>query len=462
MKMMRAFACMSVIVLSADLRAERYVVKDDAFGNTDAVSISDVSDEDLEELRQKQEVVGESVSAQLEEAEGSNSAPLGEGSNEVSNSEAIGTGSSSTELSKAGISSEQSQPLEAASQTAPSSSASSLVVTPAASSPVGSTSVPVPNSASKSSSVPQSNPFDEAYRQSEVDETDDVIKRLRAQGRESDYDATQVNPADFVDSEDLLQGKVNRPGEQPFYLTLDSEGEQDVVFYSPEVIRQEMERRKVEEQISDSAIHLPPAANQEVSLPEGADPAALAIFNSSMRKTYFERFVERCCDDLPNVGVLELSLEQSAYVDLPRDKFSYRFVDGDSRYGVVRLPSLNKKYLLMIKSFVRRFEDRGIDNGAFIPQIVVLDGEKRVKRIISNLSMQANEETWRSYGFLKAVIDVDQTEIDADRFLLIYTSRDDLRRYTVIDDAQNPWQIKHMEVGAVEVEIIAESLGRLN
>jgi Maltose operon periplasmic protein precursor (MalM) len=481
MTIIRALVWLVLAALASKAYAERYVVQDDAFGNTDAVAISEVSEEDLEELKRSQESAEAPIINDQASIEGdpSNQAAQVESDPLENQQQRPNEPGLNLDPELQGSAAPQSSATEqgvfpgSVSESSVSTDAVAPGIVPAGAAVSGAVDAGATQSGSglessstsrqTSTQIPaQTNPFEQEYLRSEKQETDEVIKRLRALRQQSDYDATEVNPADFVDSEDLLQGKVNRTGEQPFYLTLDAQGDEDVVFYSPEVIRQEMERRKVVEQISDSAIHLPPATSQNVSLPANAQPEALAIFNSVGRKTYYERFAERCCNDLPNVGVVELTLEQSAYVDLAREDFSYRFVDGDSRYGLVRLPSLNKKYLLVLKSFVRRFEDRGIDNGVFIPQVVVLDGEKQVKRIISNLSMQANKETWSSYGFLKAVIEVDQTELNADRFLLIYTSKEDLRRYTVIDDVQSPWQIKHMEVGAVEVEVVAESLSQLN
>ncbi|WP_197472120.1 hypothetical protein, partial [Oleiphilus sp. HI0067] len=240
-------------------------------------------------------------------------------------------------------------------------------------------------------------------------ETDEVIRRLRANEGRNAYDATKVNPAEFVDSEDLLQGNVDSDGDRPFFVTFDGTGESNVIFYSPQVIKEEIERRKTNESVSKATTHSVEDVNQSISLPDNADPNVARILSLDEADSYFERFNTRCCNKIPNVGVLQLRSDKSLHVPIGQDDFSYRFIDGDSRYRLVRVPNLKKDYLLTVKTFVKGYKQYGIKHGAFIPQIVMLDRDKNVTRVISDISATSHAETWSSYGYLKSVIEVKQT-----------------------------------------------------
>lgn len=463
------FALCVTVAFSTTSKAERYIVTDDAFGNAGAKQISELDAEELEALdAQKSEARNANSPSVEQEAEPALEAAVLQ---PIAPVQEVITPSQKPVIVNQTSTSDTSQRYEGTvrsdallgdtldTESEETSTAKSAALPQDINQKVLGAETPASVlSPIDQVKVKQENPFDRALRESQANETDEVVKRLRAQGGDDRFDATKVNPADFVDSEDLIQGNVNSEGERPFFVTFDGDGDSNVIFYSPQVIQDEIKRREVEEVLSDAVVFTPEDARNSLSLPEGADPVAAQILASGYKKSYFERFTDRCCEGLPNVGVLSLRLDKGLHVPLDRDDFSYRFADGDSRYQLVRLPDVRKNYLLTIKTFVRSYKKLGIDHGAFIPQIVLLDREKRVTRILSQLSSDSHAETWSSYGYLKSVIEVEQSEIDYDAFLLVYTRASDLRRVSTIEDSSGAWEIKHMEIGSLEVAVVENSL----
>lgn len=439
------FVVAVIAIYASEANAERYVVSDDAFGNTDAKQVSELDEEELEKLNRRE----------IEQVDNPTSSPISPpinspASSSVPNAAPVGL-SNGTELVYSPLdetvdSSVSAQELERSADSLQTDETGELRLENES------------QVSTEAATDLSENPFDRALRESQQNETDEVVKRLRAQGGDPSFDATKVNPADFVDSEDLLQGNVGSDGERPFFVTFDNEGDSNVIFYSPQVMQEEVNRRETEEQISDAVVYTPDDLDSALTLPEGADPVAAQILTSGNRASYFARFEGRCCKKIPNVGILELRRDKGLHVPIKREDFSYRFVDGDSRYRLVRLPDVRTNFLLTIKTFVKSDKTQGIEHGAFIPQVVMLDRDKNVTRIITNLSAESHAETWSTYGYLKSVIEVDQTGIDAEAMLLVYTRADDLRRSSTVEDSSGRWEIKHMEVGSLEVTVVPGSL----
>ncbi|WP_197473907.1 hypothetical protein, partial [Oleiphilus sp. HI0066] len=247
-------------------------MSDDAFGSTSATPLSELS---------------ESEKSRLEERESSAvSEPDSPTENSVSTSDSLAQDPASESEALSGEQSQQS---------------------------LSQPSIIEPNSYSSDSSVPSNvpdansvagqeaeNPFERELRLSQENETDEVIRRLRANEGRNAYDATKVNPAEFVDSEDLLQGNVDSDGDRPFFVTFDGTGESNVIFYSPQVIKEEIERRKTNESVSKATTHSVEDVNQSISLPDNADPNVARILSLDEADSYFERFNTRCCNKIPN------------------------------------------------------------------------------------------------------------------------------------------------------------------
>lgn len=410
---------------SSLVHAKRYVVSDDAFGSTSATPLSELSESEKSRLEERESsAVSEPDSPTESSARVSDSLAQ----DPISESEALSDDQSQQSVSQPSI-------IEPNSYSSDSSVPSN---------------VPDANSVAEQEAE---NPFERELRLSQENETDEVIRRLRANEGRNAYDATKVNPAEFVDSEDLLQGNVDSDGDRPFFVTFDGTGESSVIFYSPQVIKEEIERRKTNESVSKATVHSVEDVNQSISLPDNADPNVARILSLGEADSYFERFNTRCCNKIPNVGVLQLRSDKSLHVPIGQDDFSYRFIDGDSRYRLVRVPNLKKDYLLTVKTFVKGYKQYGIKHGAFIPQIVMLDRDKNVTRVISDISATSHAETWSSYGYLKSVIEVKQTDVDAETMLLVYTRAKDLRTVSVVEDSSGSWEVKHMEIGSLELEI---------
>jgi hypothetical protein len=75
-------------------------------------------------------------------------------------------------------------------------------------------------------------------------------------------------------------------------------------------------------------------------------------------------------------------------------------------------------------------------------------------RVASDIVMQSFSETWTSYGYLKAVLEVEQTAAMRERFILLYTNKDQLRRRSQVQNEEGLWDIEHMDVGSLEVSLV--------
>jgi len=420
------------LACSEALLAERYVVSEDAFGNTSAESYR-------QELSEK--------TPELGNAEPAISRP--EGLNQIVDSVSQSDAPSKLTETINSIVTVGADYLEPEQATTKSNDApvQELVQENELNAPV------VPDVSSATAEAVD--PFEQAYKASEAQETDPIIKRLRANVGGNAYDATAINEADFVDSEDLLQGNVNEEGERPFYMTMNPDGEQDVIFYSPSVMRKAIKEREYKEQLSTATIFRADKAAL-VAVPKRADPTALRILQGGLekKKSFFEQFSQTCCGNLPTIELLDLSEDARVFDELNKNDTSYRFVDGTSRYALAILPARDQNYLVVLKSFVRKFKELGIEHGVFIPQVVFLDENMKPTRIASDIVMQSFSETWTSYGYLKAVLEVEQTAAVRERFILLYTNKDQLRRRSQVQNEEGLWDIEHMDVGSLELSLV--------
>jgi hypothetical protein len=420
------------LACSETLLAERYVVSEDAFGNTSAESYRQESSEKTAELGNTEPVIPRPESLnQIVDSVSQSDAPskLTETINPI-----VTVGVDSLQLEQATTTSNDARVQELAQENELNS-------------PV------VPDVSSATAEAVD--PFEQAYKASEAQETDPIIKRLRANVGGNAYDATAINEADFVDSEDLLQGNVNEDGERPFYMTMNPDGEQDVIFYSPSVMRKAIKEREYKEQLSTATIFRADKAAL-VAVPKRADPTALRILQGGLEKkqSFFEQFSQTCCGNLPTIELLDLSEDARVFDELNKNDTSYRFVDGTSRYALAKLPNRDQNYLIVVKTFVRNFKEFGIEHGVFIPQVVFLDENMSPTRVASDIVMQSFSETWTSYGYLKAVLEVEQTAAMRERFILLYTNKDQLRRRSQVQNEEGLWDIEHMDVGSLEVSLV--------
>ena len=282
-------------------------------------------------------------------------------------------------------------------------------------------------------------------------------------GKPSNYDATEVNPDDFVDSETLLRsGSQVDKEKSPYYVTVDEDGITRNVFYDPTLVKEILfQERNPKIKFTEAKVY--GKASSEISLPTEADPVALSILqgNSNSFVSYFKKFSERCCSDLPNINTPDIQFGESYYFTLTDENLPYRFSEGDSRFILIRLPDLNAKSIpLRIRSFVRKHSQKNIEMGVFFPQLITLNKDKEPLRIMTGPLLKFQDETWTTHAYLQGIFSLSQTlELD-ERYLLINTTAENLKSSSTIDiPASEEGQarsviLKHMNEGSFEIKIL--------
>lgn len=303
--------------------------------------------------------------------------------------------------------------------------------------------------------------FEQKYLEAERAAKTEIIEKIK-QGQESDlkYDATEVNPLNFVDGDELVeQGGRRNNDKAPYYITVDAEGRQTNTFYDPVLINDALSKQQATIEYTNATI-FERSDDEEVktfALPEGADPVAASIlnFDGGMTLSYIDSFSKLCCNDLPNTEIPNIESGKPRFFELTYDDLPYRFSDGDSRYLVVRLPSdSDANIALRFRSFIRAQKKRGVAHGVFFPQIVTLNKEKQPVRIFSGPLLTYHQETWTTHGYLEGVFEIDGSEERGERYLMINTTREALKQSSTIDLREDSISIKHMPVGSFELQVL--------
>jgi hypothetical protein len=309
--------------------------------------------------------------------------------------------------------------------------------------------------------------FEQKYleaEKAEMAEKQRILDALKAgEGKASDYDATEVNPEEYIDSEELLRsGGRAEPERSPYYVTVDADGTQRTVFYDPTLIQEiRFTERNQKLEFTDAQVYRD--SESGISVPETADPTALTILSGGQQSfmSYFDKFAEKCCAQLPNIEVPDITLGTYHYFVLNDNSLPYRFAEGDSRFLLLSLPNLNQSQIpVRIRSFIRRFADRDIEKGVFFPQLVTLDKERKPLRIITGPLLKYQDETWTTHAYLQGIFALSQTSELDERYLLINTTREALKSSSTIeippkeDKPARTVVLQHMNEGSFEIEIL--------
>lgn len=285
------------------------------------------------------------------------------------------------------------------------------------------------------------NPFTRAFRQSEG---------------QNPYDATQVDEQEYIDGYDLLEGRIQQPSRQPFFVTRDLDGNEQITFYSPTLAKEARDKAQTEPQFSEATIY---SANSEkiiqARLPADADPQALAILMSASQSQddYFTGFAKHCCEHLPKAGVKVLQFGRSEHLRLTEELLPYRFTEGDSRYLIFKLPTSKEDYVLELRAFIRKYKAEGVSHGVFFPQLVTLSKSLKPLRIITNPVLSYSPETWSSYAYLQGVFEVDRTKGQEEEYMLVNTTREQLKLSSQYYVGEQLVAIEHMKYGSLGVKV---------
>ncbi|MFV1872515.1 MAG: MalM family protein [Oleiphilus sp.] len=306
--------------------------------------------------------------------------------------------------------------------------------------------------------------FEMKYLEAELAERERVLKALKGNfGESSDYDATAVNPEDFVDSEAALRSANKVDIEKsPYYVTVGADGIPQTVFYDPAVVKEILFKQRNEKiQFTDTQVYKKMTSN--IALPEEADPLAVGILRGTNKEfeSYFDIFAKRCCDDLPNINTPKIQFGESYYFTLNDDDLPYRFSEGDSRFILMRLPDLEKDIIpIRLKTFIRKYSKRNIDKGVFFPQLVTLNSEREPVRVMTGPLLKYQDETWTTHAYLKGIFPISQSPELDERYLLVNTTKETLNSSSTIelpeseDEEARTVFIKHMNEGSFEIEIL--------
>lgn len=286
------------------------------------------------------------------------------------------------------------------------------------------------------------NPFTRAFRQSEG---------------QNPYDATQVSEQDYVDGYDLLEGRILQPARQPFFVTRDLDGNEQITFYSPTLAKEARDKAQTELRLSEATIYSAGAGNTiQARLPADADPQALAILMSASQSQddYFTGFAKRCCELLPKAGVKVLEFGRAEHLRVTEDLLPYRFAEGDSRYLIFKLPASRDDYILELRAFVRKYKSEGVSHGVFFPQVITLSKALKPLRIIVNPVLSYSPETWSSYAFLQGVFKVDRSKGQEEEYVLVNTTREQLKLSSQYYSGDELVAIEHMKYGSLGVKVL--------
>ncbi|GEM_PF-1498984 len=271
------------------------------------------------------------------------------------------------------------------------------------------------------------------------------------------YDATEVQESDFIDSQALLDGTAEREGEQPFFVTRNIDGTENITFYSPSLAKQARQNASTALNYSKATVYKESDADGVYinELPGNADPVAVQILSAGKAEfeNYFDAFSKQCCEEIPKAGVKVLTFERSEHLKIERESLPYRFNEGDSRYLIFKLPDSLENFALQLRAFIRRFKDQKIAHGVFYPQLVMLDATLKPLRIIADPILDYTPETWSNYGYLQGVFEVDRKEGGEEVYVMLNTTRDHLRKVSLYE-AEGGVEIRHMRYGELGVKAL--------
>ncbi|TGN41397.1 MalM family protein [Marinobacter confluentis] len=269
----------------------------------------------------------------------------------------------------------------------------------------------------------------------------------------------EFNLENFPDGNALEERGYVRPGDpEPYFTWRDAQGNVRVSYYQPDT-RTAVEKGEIEPplELTGASIYqsvregkMGGAARdpENARLPEGADPLAAAVLGlEESEAPFFERWSEACCETLDRSDYLEWEPGREFGINLRQTSASHPFITGESHYRLVELPQGAgvEDFILRLRSFDQK--------GLFVPSVAFLNGEFEPLRLITNLAAEFVPESWSQHGFLRAYIPVFPSR--GERWLLVYTTADDIEGQTVIDTRYGPRAIKHQptgELGLMKVE----------
>lgn len=270
---------------------------------------------------------------------------------------------------------------------------------------------------------------------------------------ESSKQDSQFNLKNYPNGEDLARhGYVRDPNHRPFFSWFDALGIEHATPYQPPPDKRELESTaKADKSAASVRIHslytearvLRPG--MAAGIPKNANPAAIKFLGLDKTPSLFAHFKAYCCRDLSQSDVLALPADRRFEVTVTDRSPVHRFDTGTSPYRLVRLPKGGGAYDLQVRSFIH--------HGVFVPSLVFLSDKFRISRVVTDMVFDYVPETWYRYGFLHARVAVHPGK--SERWLLIYTRKQDLKDETVVDRGGRTLSIPHKATGSLGLETVA-------
>ncbi len=263
----------------------------------------------------------------------------------------------------------------------------------------------------------------------------------------------EFNLANYPDGNQLAKDGYVRPGErQPYFTWRDAQGNLRVSYYRPDT------RSDVEKGRAPAPIELTPASvyhdgpDLEPAQPsEQGSPDAFAVLGIDGGGNYFERFREFCCQALETQDAVEWQQGREFGVFITEQSPTHNFLTGASPYQMIDLASVaeDPDFVLRLRSYAH--------NGVYVPSLAFLDRSFQPVRLVTDLVMPYEPETWSRRGFLEAWVPVFPSQ--GERWLVLFSRNSDLTGQTVIETGpggteRSPKVIPHAAKGELGLKMV--------
>jgi len=267
--------------------------------------------------------------------------------------------------------------------------------------------------------------------------------------------SVEINEEDYIDGDVLeQQGNIRDEGDLPYYSWTDEQGVIRTTPYRPvsknsQSAQQNKQTKKKRVPIQYTIAEEYYRADESVSVEAGSNVDDFAKKLFFKESGFITSFSSKCCEDLPKTNPYELDFKNSIYIEINKKTENFVFSEGKSPFLLIQLPHHRSNYSLELKSFVKHNSRTGVKNAVFYPQIVFLDEEFEVVRILRNPILEFTPENWYKHGYLKGLFELDVSR--GERYLLLSTTRDDLRSKNRIEN-DKPLVINHQKTGSFEIK----------
>lgn len=270
----------------------------------------------------------------------------------------------------------------------------------------------------------------------------------RNQSARSD-DETEYTLANYPDAETLEKSGYIRPGDPlPYFTWRDSDGRIRVSYYRPDT-RSDVDKGLIRQpiELTDASVYTAASAKSSVTPPplaNGQVPEAFRVLGIDPHgASPFQQWQARCCKDLNMGQVRDWSADREFQLDVDTSAPTHRFSTGVSRIRLVQLPTTSPPggFVLRIRSFD--------DHGVFVPSLAFLNQALEPVRLVTDLVMPFQPETWHRQGYLEAFVPVFPGRDE--RWLLVFTRDEDLASQTVTETRHGPRRIAHEPTGTLSL-----------